>query len=378
MKKTLLTCIVISQFAATFFAQLANNQQEQKRKIQVAILLDTSGSMNGLIKQAQSRIWNIVNTLTMFQYNGETPTFELALYEYGNARLQKSNNYVECLIPFTSDLDAVSEKLFSLRTSGGEEYCGSVIKDALKNLNWSKSDQDMKLIYISGNEPFNQGSDDYRKVLKDAISQDVIVNTIYCGPYEQGVRELWYDGSTLSHGKYFNIDYNSSIRFIATPYDDSITALNNKLNETYIAFGKSGVEKKEKQMQQDNLAGSVAQENLVERTVAKSSPAYINDSWDLVDYTLMNPNALNAMADKELPKELQGKTEEEKAAYLELKRTERANLQVEIAVLADKRQKFINDAKNSSEQQDDFGAAILESLIEIGTKKNYTRLKSEG
>ena len=59
-------------------AQLVNQQQNQQRKIQVAILFDTSGSMNGLLSQAKSRIWNIVNTLTTFKYNGQTPTFEFA------------------------------------------------------------------------------------------------------------------------------------------------------------------------------------------------------------------------------------------------------------------------------------------------------------
>ena len=42
----------------------------QKTKIQVAILLDTSGSMQGLIEQAKSRLWNIVNTLTTLKYKG--------------------------------------------------------------------------------------------------------------------------------------------------------------------------------------------------------------------------------------------------------------------------------------------------------------------
>ena len=39
------------------------NSQENKNLIQMAILLDTSGSMDGLIEQAKAQLWKIVNEL---------------------------------------------------------------------------------------------------------------------------------------------------------------------------------------------------------------------------------------------------------------------------------------------------------------------------
>ena len=81
-------------FTAITNAQLVNQQQNQERKIQVAILFDTSGSMNGLLNQAKSRIWNIVNTLTTFKYNGQTPVFEFALYDYGNSTISAEKQYL--------------------------------------------------------------------------------------------------------------------------------------------------------------------------------------------------------------------------------------------------------------------------------------------
>jgi len=101
-------------------------------KIQVALLLDTSNSMDGLIDQTKSRLWNIVNTLTTLKYNGQAPQVEIALYEYGNDGL-KDENYIRQVTPLTQDLDLVSEKLFALRTNGGNEYCGAVIRDASSN-----------------------------------------------------------------------------------------------------------------------------------------------------------------------------------------------------------------------------------------------------
>ena len=96
----------------------------ENTKIQVALLLDTSNSMDGLIEQAKSRLWNIVNTLTTLKYDGKTPDIEISLYEYGNSGLSQRENYIKQITPLSTDLDLISEKLFALRTNGGEEYCG--------------------------------------------------------------------------------------------------------------------------------------------------------------------------------------------------------------------------------------------------------------
>ncbi len=121
---------------------------ETKGNIQVALLLDTSSSMDGLIDQAKSRLWNIVNTLTTLKYEGKTPSIEISLYEYGNSGLSQSSDYIRQIVPLTTDLDLISEQLFSLRTNGGSEYCGAVIKEASDKLSWKPGNQNMKLIYI--------------------------------------------------------------------------------------------------------------------------------------------------------------------------------------------------------------------------------------
>src|SRR6218665_3760730 len=82
----------------------------ENNKIQVALLLDTSNSMDGLIDQAKSRLWNIVNTLTTLKYEGKNPKIEIALYEYGNDGLSATSNYIRQVAPLTTDLDLISEK----------------------------------------------------------------------------------------------------------------------------------------------------------------------------------------------------------------------------------------------------------------------------
>src|SRR3954468_4408451 len=124
--------------------------------VQIALLLDTSNSMDGLIEQAKSQLWSIVNEFIRARHDGRPPTIEVALYEYGNDTLSPEEGFVRLILPLTDDLDAVSEKLFALKTRGGQEYCGQVIRDSVRQLTWSPSRAVYKAIFIAGNEPFGQ------------------------------------------------------------------------------------------------------------------------------------------------------------------------------------------------------------------------------
>lgn len=340
-------------------------------KIQVAILLDTSNSMDGLIEQAKSRLWNIVNTLTTLKYEGKTPEIEIGLYEYGNDGLSSASNYIRQVAPLTNDLDLISEKLFALRTNGGEEYCGAVIQDAVKQLTWKDGNKNMKLVYIAGNEPFNQGNVNYKEAVKNAFQQDIYINTIFCGNHEEGIRTFWQDGAITGNGKYFNIDSNERVRYINTPYDDEITLYNQKINETYVSYGRKGADKKMNQMAQDANAESVSKANYVERSVSKSKAIYKNESWDLVDKVSEDEKALDQIKSEELPAELKGKSKAEIKTYVAQKSAEREKIQKEISVLAKKRQAYIDSEMKKEKKQDDLGNAIATSIIELGQKKGY-------
>jgi hypothetical protein len=341
-------------------------------KIQVAILLDTSGSMDGLIEQAKSRLWNVVNTLTTLKYNGKTPDIEIGLYEYGNDGLSAASNYIRQVTSLTTDLDLISEKLFALRTNGGSEYCGAVIQDATKQLSWGKDNNNMKLIYVCGNEPFNQGSINYKEAISDALKNDIYVNTIFCGNSEEGVRTFWKDGADYGKGKYFNIDSNKVIEYIVTPYDDEISRCNVRINNTYINYGQRGYEKKRAQETQDSNAGNVSKANYTERAVSKSKAAYKNESWDLVDKAKADAKAIDNLKEEELPAELKNKSKAEIKTYIATKTKERESVQKEITELAKKRQAYIDSEAKKTKKQDDLGNAINTSIVAFAKVKGYT------
>lgn len=346
----------------------------KENKIQVALLLDTSNSMDGLIDQAKSRLWNIVNTLTTLKYNGKAPQVEIALYEYGNDGL-RDENYIRQVTPLTQDLDLVSEKLFALRTNGGSEYCGAVIRDASMNLKWDDNNQSMKLIYIAGNEPFDQGRISYKEVIPSAKRKNIYTNTIFCGSRDEGIQTFWQNGASLGDGKYFNIDSDQKVIYIETPYDVRISECNAKLNDTYIYYGSHGSEFKAKQMLQDKNAEVQSVSNAVERTVAKSKKnAYKNDHWDLVDRAEKDVNFMSDVKAEELPAELKGKSKEEIKKAVAEKSAEREKIQKEIEVLSKKRQDFIDAEmkKRGNSEADDLGKAIERSVLELAKKNGYS------
>jgi hypothetical protein len=208
--------------------------------IQLALLLDTSNSMDGLIGQAKSQLWRVVNDLASAKCRGYAPRIEVALYEYGNSRLSAGESYLRQVLPFTNDLDRVSEKLFGLRTNGGEEYCGAVIKDAVRNLNWDNRDQVYKTIFIAGNEPFTQGNVDFRDAVQRAVDKGILVNTIFCGNRREGIETAWKDGAQRGRGDFLTINQDDQVAVLRTPYDDEIERLGRALNDTYVYYGSEG------------------------------------------------------------------------------------------------------------------------------------------
>ncbi len=361
-------------FSLQAIAQPVNNQSG--RKVQVAILFDTSNSMDGLIDQAKTRIWSIINELSSLRFLGQTPLIEIALYDYGNSGLTAESNYIRQQVALTTDLDVISAKLFGLSTNGGDEFCGAVIQKSMQDLAWSNNQLDLKIIYIAGNEPFNQGTVAYKEVCNTAASKNIFVNTIYCGNYAQGIAEFWKDCATISKGDYFNIDSDQTVVQIATPYDNDINQYNDSLNKTYYGYGALGQSKKSNQIEEDANAESQSTSSKTERSIVKSKEVYSNASWDIIDAVDKEGKDITKMTEDELPIEFKGKTAEEKTALIEEKKKERTLYQEKINTLAKNRQEFIaEEMKKQADgvNKDDFGTSVNESLLKKATELGYNK-----
>jgi len=338
--------------------------------IMIALLLDTSNSMDGLIDQAKSQLWKIVNEVAAAKSaDGKQPNIKIALYEYGNNGLSPDEGHIRQVSPLSEDLDVISEKLFSLRTNGGNEFCGQVIKTALNQLAWSASNADLKMIFIAGNEPFTMGNVSYELACGAAKEKGVMVNTIYCGDLNDGVSLSWKRGAELTGGAFMSIEQNNQTVYVPTPYDDQMTALNDKLNATYVYYGASGESRKEQQIEQDKNAASYGSSNMAERSFCKSSHAYKNSSWDLVDAAKDNEKVISEIKSDDLPTEMRTMTIAQRKIYIKQKSVERTKVQGEIQSLNEKRLQYI--ANNTLQSKDKMlDASMMKAIKEQGRAKN--------
>ena len=370
MKRSAILFLGILLSSVIFTYSASANSKNESNVVQLAILLDTSNSMDGLIDQAKSQLWKIVNEMSRSKKGGESINLYVALYEYGNDNLSAEEGFVRLITPLTNDLDKISEELFNLQTNGGSEYCGTVISEAVKDLKWTEDTEELKIIFISGNEPFTQGNFDYRIACRDAISKGIIINTIYCGGYDEGVQTNWKDGADLADGKYVNIDQNQEIVHIDTPYDNELVLLGQKLNDTYIAFGYYGNKFKKRQKEQDMNAGNLAPEVLAERTVTKGSGQYKNESWDLVDADKEGTVKLDELEEDALPEEMKDMSVEERKEYVQQKAKEREHIQNKINKLDKQRRDYMAE-KLTEGQGNSLDAVMLKIIREQAAEKDY-------
>ena len=332
------------------------------RTIKMAILLDTSNSMDGLIDQAKAQLWNIVNELSVAKCDGIRPDLEIALYQYGNDNLPSAEGYIQLVTPLTDDLDVISEKLFALTTNGGSEFCGQVIQTSLNQLDWAVQNEEYKVIFIAGNEEFIQGTYDYRTSCKNAVEKGVVVNTIHCGNFQVGINQEWKNGADLTGGKYMAIDQNSKTEYISSPYDAQISTLNSKLNTTYVQYGYLGNQKLENMKEQDRNSQSYGEVNSVKRAVTKSSHLYKTKSWDLVEATKDKDFELEDVEEKYLSDEMKAMSVEERKRYVEQKSAEREQIKAQIQQLNKQREDYVAQEKLARAKKDQLGDAILTAV----------------
>jgi hypothetical protein len=372
--KSIFAAIALTGLSFARAEELA--KQDDRPVIQIAILLDNSGSMNGLIQQAKTQIWQIVNEFIAAKQDGKTPRVQVGLYEYGIKDSQDNGSYVRQLSPLTEDLDSLSEKLFAISTkdSGGSEYCGWVIKDAVEGFKWDKSSKTYKAIFIAGNEEFTQGKVDYKSSCKAAIEQGIIVNTIHCGDEAEGIRGKWKDAAAMSDGRFLIINHNAVAVNIPAPQDKEIAELNGRLNDTYIGYGAMGGAGKARQIAQDGNAASAPAASTVvaKRVAAKASANYDNSTWDIVDRAKKKDFDIAKIKESELPEELKKLKPEERLAFIEKKKTEREELQKKLKDLAEARDKYVSEKSKAEAGESTLGKAVSTAVREQAAKKGVT------
>jgi hypothetical protein len=341
------------------------------RHVDMAICLDTSGSMDGLIQSAKQKLWAVVNELATAR---PRPVLRVALYHYGNSSLNSEDGWVKQLCPLTTDLDLVYEKLFELTTNGGTEYVARVMHAATTQLKWDKSKGTLRMIFVAGNEAATQDTRyKLRNTCKAAATAGVIVNTVHCGDEVTGRNGGWADAAAWADGRYAAIDQNGGTIVIQTMHDKELAKLSSKLNKTYVRYGKNGKSSSERQFAQDANAKKLGVAAAAVRAMAKSTPLYDNARWDLVDASKRKGFDIRKIPNAALPAVMQKMNNADKMKYIATQAGSRRGLQQKIKALSGKRDQAVKAEKTRRglDGKSAFGVQLKAMVREQAEKQDF-------
>jgi hypothetical protein len=346
------------------------------RPVDLAICLDTSGSMDGLIDAARQKLWAIVNDLALAK---PAPKLRVALLTYGNDGHDAENGWVALDVPFTDDLDLVSAKLFALKTNGGTEYVARVLKAAGEQLDWSSQKDALELVFVCGNESAEQDPAlNFRDVCRSLVERGIVVDSIYCGDPADEIAPAWQQVARCADGRFAAIDQQNGTVVISTPFDAELASLSTALNDTYVPYGMEGEEKKANQAVQDQNAQGLSSAAAAARATCKGGGSY-RCSWDLVEAVKQGDVKLADVKNDELPEKMRELTLDARQKCVDDAWTKRQELQKKIGEASQKREKIVAEetAKQRSKDHAAFDRAVRDAVREQAKCKGFEFPKDE-
>ncbi|MCL4809915.1 MAG: VWA domain-containing protein [Thermoanaerobaculia bacterium] len=315
-------------------------------RIDVVFVLDTTGSMGGLIEGAKAKIWSIANQMISAK---PTPRLRIGLVGYRD----RGDEYVTKRFDLSDDIDTIYGHLQGFQAGGGGDTPESVnqaLHEAVHEMSWTPGRDALKIVFLVGDAPPHMDYPDdvkYPVTLQAAVKKDLIVNTVQCGGMTVTV-PVWREIASLAEGRYVAIGQTGDMQVVETPMDAELARLNREIGTTIVAYGS------------ERERGAV----MAKQAVAEAAPAaasadrlaynvatskVVQGGGDLVDDLKEGRAKLSELKKEELPAELKGKTPEQQMAYLSQQEEKRTKLQAQVAGLVKERQAFLDaEAKKAA------------------------------
>jgi hypothetical protein len=356
---------ILAGLTVLSLASISLAQDKEKPAVDIVFCIDCSGSMQDVIDTAKQKVWAIVNETAKLR---PAPNLRIGLIGYGNAEGPFRT------FDLSDDLDTIYKNLMTFNDKlGGSEYVGLAIQRAT-DLKWAEGDKALKVIYVVGNETARQGPVDYTVSAPQAINKGIVVNAIYCGDYDyQTAPTTWREIARLADGQYMEIAGNGGMIAVNTPYDEQLVALNQKLNATYLGYGKQAAEGAANQVGQDSGALALSRAAFADRVVAKGGAMYGNARWDLVDASKQADFDITKIKDEDLPEEIRKLDPAKRAEFVQNKAKERTEVQTQIKEISDKRDKIVQEEikKQGLAADKSLDEAVKQSITEQAKRKGF-------
>jgi Mg-chelatase subunit ChlD len=312
-------------------------------RVDVVFVLDTTGSMGGLIQTAKEKIWSIATTIASAQ---QTPEIRIGLVAYRD----RGDSYVSKVVDLSADLDSVYATLMDFEANGGGDTPESVNKalyDAVHNMSWSQQDQAYQVIFLVGDAPPHMDYNEvrYPEIVASALEKGIIINTIQCGDIPTTI-EPWTQIASLGHGEFFQVEQAGGGVAFTTPYDDKIAELSAKLDDTRLYYGTD--EEKEKMQYKvastDKLNENASSASRARRGVfnaSKGGRANLLGDNELVAAVATGTVKLDELEEDKLPEALKPMGPAEQEAFVAELADRRADLRRQITDLSQDRDSYL-------------------------------------
>src|SRR5262245_3175646 len=317
----------------------------QTGKVEVVFVLDTTGSMGGLIQAAKEKIWSIASTLAQAK---QSPEIRMGLVAYRD----RGDAYVTQVVDLSKDLDTMYSTLMRFAAEGGGDGPESVNKglfDAVHQMSWSQDPQAYKVVFLVGDAPPHMDYQDdvkYPEVVAAAVAKGIVVNTIQCGQMPDTVAP-WQQIAALGRGRYFTVDQAGGAVAIATPFDAELAKLAAELDSTRLYYGSEHerAAMASKVAATDELrakASPAAQARRAAFNASESGEANFLGDKDLGNDVATGRVALANVPAAELPAPIRLLPPAQQAQELKERAEKRESLQRQVAKLAGERDEFIS------------------------------------
>ena len=315
----------------------------QRPVVDVVFVLDTTGSMSGLIETAKEKIWSIASTMASAQ---PTPEIRIGLVGYRD----RGDAYVTKVVDLNDDLDSVYATLMGFQAGGGGDTPESVnqaLYEAVHNMSWSERDQAYQVVFLVGDAPPHMDYNEvrYPAIVAAANEKGIVINTIQSGNLPMTV-EPWTTIASLGRGSFFQVEQAGGAVAYTTPYDEEIAELAARLDGTRLYYG-SDEEMKRAQLKMaaaDEIAASASVASRARRGVfnaAAGGRANLLGDKELVAAVMDGEVELDEIEAEALPAALQPMAPEEQAAFIGRLADERADYQQKIRQLAEDRDEYL-------------------------------------
>ena len=332
-------------------------------RVEVVFVLDTTGSMSGLLAGAKQKIWSIANTILQAE---PRPIIRMGLIGYRD----KGDQYVTKLYELNDNMDKIYENLMAFQAAGGgdtPEHVNKALSDAINQIQWTKGKNVLRIIFLVGDAPPHMDYQDgfnYKKLCGEARQKDIFINSIRCGIDAQ-TEQYWRDIASLGGGKYASIDQTGGVvATVDTPMDKELADLNRELGTTIIAYG--GKDEREGVLRRQSKSESLAPSVQAERAKYASKSHYMDKS-DLVDAVKNKEVDVNSIEVAELPEELQTMDTEKRAKYIEAQTKKRDELKKKIDEVSKNRDRYISEKQR--ENKDSFDSQVVSFIKEQARTK---------